>query len=200
MRCVRRWSVPALLLLLPAAVVAQTASPEGPPVRRGPSVAFVLEGAAEYGGDRFGETVFEDGSTQTMLAGQGGTGAVGVEVRPHRASPLAARATVGVKFVTTAANNADIMLTRIPVEVVGSYRLPREFWAGAGYVGHYRIRFEGDDFADDAAFDPAHGVTAEVGWRWAALTYTAIRYASESGDAFDASSVGVSLIARFGGR
>ena len=198
MRSIRP-ALPLVLLAVGAASASAQPIPETP-ARRGPSVAFVLEGAVEYGGDRFGETVFEDGSTQTMRTGQGGTGAVGVEVRPQRGSPLAARATAGVKFVTTAAGNADIVLTRIPVEVVGSYRLHRDVWAGLGYVGHYRIRFDGDDVAPDVAFDPAHGGTVELGWRFAALTYTVLSYTDEFGNDYDASSVGVALRATFGGR
>lgn len=179
------------VFLLGVTVVAQAQVPE----QGGPSFALVLDLGVEYGGDHVATTFFTNGNEQKMLAGQGGTAALGVEVRPHRAHPLAGRATVGYKFVTTAADNASIRLTRIPIEVVGSYQLGRDVWAGAGYVHHAAVKYEGDGFAEDASFSGGHGVTAELGWRWFALTYTYMTYRLEEIDeTFDASSVGVSAI------
>lgn len=178
----------AALLLLPFATSGAQA-----PAARKPSLGVVIEGALEAGGDRFVETFFTNGESQTMRAGQGGTFAVGGEIRPHAASPLALRATAGIKFVTTAASNADIHLTRIPIELVGSYTFPRGWRAGAGYVRHSRIRFEGDELGPDVKFDDAQGFTVEAGWRWAALTLTRIDYTDEFGNDYDAGSVGLSL-------
>jgi hypothetical protein len=161
--------------------------------RSGLSLSFVLEGVIEMGGDRFGETVFEDGSTQTMRAGQGGTGAIGLELRPSSTSPLSLRTTAGFKFVTTAADNADITLTRIPLEAVASWNFKPDFRVGAGVSHHARIRFSGDDFAEDVEFDPATGFTIEAGWRWLAVTWTGIDYTDEFGNAYDASSIGLSV-------
>ena len=179
----------ALCFLTPIAARSQ----EQPAPRR-PSLGVVIEGALEMGGDRVVETFFTNGESQTMRAGQGGTFAVGGELRPHAAAPLALRATAGIKFVTTAATNADIMLTRIPIEVVGSYSFARGWRAGAGYVRHSRIRFDGDGLGPNVAFDDAQGFTVEAGWRWAALTFTQLEYTDEFGNDYNAGSVGVSLM------
>ncbi len=188
-----RFLVPAGLaaLLLPA---VPAASAQAPTPHSGPVFGLVGELAVEYGGDRFAEFRYTDGRTQTMRAGQGGTAALGVTVRPGVASRLGARATVGVKFVTTAADNATILLTRIPVELVGTVQITDDVWAGAGYVYHGRIRYSGDGFGPDVAFDPAHGATVEAGWRWLGLTYTKIAYTDAFGFEYDASSVGATAI------
>jgi hypothetical protein len=187
-------SIRTIALALVCALTPAAASAQQTPVaRKGVALSFVLEGVVEMGGDRFGETVFEDGSRQTMRAGQGGTGAIGLELRPSVTSPLSLRTTAGFKFVTTAADNADITLTRVPLEALASWNFNPDWRVGAGVSHHARIRFSGDDFADDVAFDPATGFTLELGWRWLSLTWTRIDYTDEFGNAYDASSIGVSL-------
>lgn len=179
-----------LLLGIPAVATAQTM----PGARPGPAFAFVLDAGVEYGGEHIATTYFDNGSEQKMLAGQGGTVALGVELRPNLGSPLSLRATVGYKFVLTAADNANIRLTRIPVEVVASYDVMRDFRVGVGYVRHLAVKYSGDGFAEDMELKDANGATVELGWRWLALTYTAMRYEDEFGDRFDASSVGAAVI------
>lgn len=178
----------------PAAVPTQA---EAPAPKTGPYLGLVLKFAVKAGGDEFLETVFTDGSTQTMYAGQGGTLAVGGEFRPGPESPFAVRGTVGYKFVTTAADNANIELTRIPIELVGTYGFSKDLWAGAGYVRHTAVKFDGDGFTDDVEFKDAQGPTVELGWKLFALTYTKLAYETEAGDSFDASSFGVSVTATF---
>lgn len=192
---VRSAALAALLLALPAAAAAQAAPAAPPTPRTGPSFGLVLEFGVEMGGDRFAETYFEDGSTQTMDAGQGGTLAAGVEVRPSHDSPLAFRATAGYKFVTTKATNADIFLGRVPVELVASYDLPGGFRVGGGYVRHTMVRFYGGGVGEDVSLRDANGLTAEAGWRWVALTYTMLDYTDESGKRYDASSAGLTVSA-----
>jgi hypothetical protein len=183
----RAIAIAVALALVPVAGSARQAP------RTGVSLAFLLEGAIEMGGDRFGETVFTDGSTQTMRTGQGGTGAIGLEVRPSATSPFSVRTTAGLKFVTTAADNADISLTRIPLEAIASWNVTSDVRLGAGVAHHRRIRFDGDDFGADVAFDPATGYTLEIGWRWLALTWTGMDYTDEFDNTYDASSIGMSL-------
>jgi hypothetical protein len=182
------------LAALPLFAVTAAAQPGGP------SFQFVIEGAGEFGGDAIATVFFEDGSTQEVHGGQGVTLAGGGELRPSAGSPLALRGTVGFKFVTTKATNADITLTRVPVEVVATYDLPGGMWVGGGYVRHTALQFEGDDIGPDMEFDDANGATAELGWRWVALTYTAMRYTDAEGAEYDASNVGLSFIYRFGRR
>ena len=48
-------------------------------------------------------------------------------------------------------------------------------------------------------FDPAAGATLELGWKWVALTYTALDY-SANGGSLDGSAIGVSFSYLFGKR
>lgn len=183
------------LLATPSVLAAQGGEP--PLARSGPSVAVVGEFAAELGGDRVVETLFTNGETQTMRAGQGGTFAAGLEVRPSGDSPFALRGTVGYKFVTTAAENADIRLDRIPLELLATYTFPSGVHIGGGFVRHTGIRFHGDGFAPDVDFDDANGVTVQAGWRWIAATFTSMTYTDEFGNEYDASGGGLSVSAAF---
>ena len=190
----RSTSVLALLALLPVALGAQADPATPQPAKRGPNVRFALDLTFEYGGDDFLEVLFTNGSTQKMRAGQGGTLALGGVVRPSADSPLSLRGTVGLKYSTTAADNANIMFTRVPIEMVGSYDLPNGVRFGGGVVFHTANNFDGDGFVDDATFGAATGVTAEVGYKALALTYTSIKYGVNGGASLDGSSIGVQLL------
>lgn len=193
--------LPALACLAASAVLAlpldAQSSPAPAAVAASPKPAhtfgWVLEAAFEGGGARVAETYFTDGSSQTMRAGQGGTFAVGMEYRPRTVPRLGLRGTVGWKFVTTAATNADIKLTRFPLEAAASWALDKDWHVDAGIVYHTGIRYDGGGFGPDADFDPATGATLELGWRWVGLTYTAMDYTDEFGYTYDASGYGVSF-------
>ena len=176
-----------LLLAAIAPLAAQSAS-------SGPTLGFALDFTVEFGGDDFLEVFFTDGTSQQIKAGQGGTLSVGGLLRPSAASPLSLRGTLGYKFVTTAADNANIRFTRIPIELVGSYDFPNGVRAGVGLVSHVNNRFNGDGFVSDASFDATTGFTAEVGWKAIALTYTALDYTTSGGQSFNGGSVGVQLL------
>lgn len=184
----------ALSLLITFTAAAQSAAPPAAPAQRGPVLIPVLEFALEYGGDEMAELYFTNGDTQTLTAGQGGTLALGAVVRPRPGSPLGLRGSVGYKFLLNASENADVRLTRIPIELVGTYRAPKDSWAGVGYVYHAATRLHGDGFIDDVSFGGAHGATVEAGWRYVALTYTAIGYTDEAGNDFNASNIGATVI------
>ena len=192
MRSTCRFLAVALPLLITSAASAQ--DPPAPPAQKGPSISPVFEFALEYGGDEVVELHFTNGDTQTLTAGQGGTLALGAVLRPRPGSPLGLRGTVGYKFLLNASENADVRLTRIPVELVGTYRTANGLWAGVGYVYHAATHLHGDGFVEDISFGGAHGATVEVGWRYGALTYTAIGYADEEGNEVNASSIGGTVI------
>lgn len=188
----RSTALVAVLAVVPSLLAAQSAPANT--LRTGPTVGFAADLSLELGGDDFLEVLFTSGDTQKIRAGQGGTIAVGGIFRPSAASPLSLRATLGIKYVTTAAQNANITFTRIPLELVGSYALPNGARFGAGLVYHARNRFNGDGFVDDETFDATTGVTAEVGYKAIALTYTAIKYKAQGGPSIDGGSVGVQLL------
>lgn len=170
----------ATLWVAPLASAAQTFSP-------------VVEAAVELGGDDVVELFFEDGESQTLTAGQGGTVAGGVLLRPSAASPLGLRATAGVKVLFNASSNASTKILRFPVEVVGTYRVGPGVEVGAGPVAHLGTRLDGDDFVPNVSFDPALGVTIEAGYEWVYLSYTLIEYTAEDGTTFDASNGGLAV-------
>jgi hypothetical protein len=178
-------AVAALVSLLPALTAAQ--SPR-------PTIGFALDASFEIGGDDFLEVAFTNGRSQTVRAGQGGTLSVGGIVRPSAASPLSLRGTVGFKYLTTAADNANIRFTRVPLELTGSYELPNGVRAGAGVVYHARNRFTGDGFVPDESFTSSPGATVELGYKFIALTYTALSYKAPGTPKIDGSSVGVQLL------
>lgn len=163
----------------------------------GAKFGFLVGADLEYGGDDIITLSFTDGSDQDIKAGQGATLAVGGYFKPRAASAFSVRGTVGYKFVTTAASNADIGIDRIVYELVGDYEWPSGFWVGAGLTQHTGIKLDGDGFGPDVDFDDATGITAELGWKWIGLTYTQIEYEDEFGGKWDADSVGLSFIWRF---
>jgi hypothetical protein len=173
----------------PAPLAAPTAKP----------FAWVVDFSLEYGGDVLVTLLFLDGSTQDLHAGQGGTASFGFDYRPARWPQLGLRTTAGVKFVTNASDNADVSFRRIPIEIVGSYYLPKDWRVGAGLAYHLGNSFNGDGYVPDIEFDPAAGATLELGWKWVALTYTTMQY-SVGGPSLDASTLGVSLNWVFGRR
>lgn len=186
-RIARQWlpsSVMLTTLLFSAVCAAQD---------RG--LGFVFEGDLEYGGDRVATVSYEDGSTQDVRAGQGVSLAVGAHYRGD--SPISLRGTLGYKYVTTAASNADISLSRVVMEVLANYAWDNGWWAGVGVTHHTNVRFKGDGFGPDVDFDDATGPTFELGWRWIALSYTKLDYTSEFGGTVDASSFGLTLVSKF---
>ena len=205
-----RLAVPLSALLLAAAPLAATAQTPAPPasmpevaaVPQAPTVhkfGWVGDLTLEYGGDVLVTLIFDDGSEQDILAGQGGALAFGFDYRPPTMPQLGLRTTAGIKFTSNASDNANISFIRFPIEVVGSYYLPKDWRVGAGLAYHTGVSFNGDGFVPDVDFDPAAGATLELGWRWLALTYTQIEYKANGGS-LDASAVGISLNWVFGKR
>lgn len=184
-------AVVVALVIAPTVALAQKTS--APSATLASPIAFVIEGGVEYGGDRIVDLLFTNGDTQKLSAGQGGTIAAGLQFQPTTLPRFSVAATVGYKFVTNASENASIGITRIPLELVGRWKLDQDWWIGGGVVRHASVKINGDDFFPDAEFDASTGATLELGWRWAALTYTSLSYASALGDTFDAGSIGVSF-------
>lgn len=190
----------AAALLLAAPLAAQTpatpAKAEPAPWKFG----WVLDMTFEVGGDEVAEVIFTNGDKQSLTTGDGGTFSAGMEFHPSAMPKLGLRTLVGLKFSTSAAENVDIMFTRFPIEVVASYAVTPDWRIGAGVTHHANINLDFDGLAQNAKFDPATGATLEVGWKWAALTYTSMEYRSRYGDTFDASAIGISVSYVFGKR
>jgi hypothetical protein len=161
---------------------------------------FMAQMDMEFGGDSIATVDFEDGDSQDIRAGQGLALDVGGFVRPSDTVPIEISATIGYKFVTTAASNADINLSRTVIKLNATYWFKNTWFVTAGLTHHMSPKLDGDGFFQDIEFDDATGFSAEVGWRWIALRYTNIKYELPGFDDTDASSIGLTLTYRFGGR
>lgn len=183
------------LALAPAAALAQNSNAPTSPRAPAPAskVALVIEGGFEFGGDEIIEILFTNGDTQKLTAGQGGTIAIGGQFQPASIPRLSLAATVGYKFVTNASENASIGITRIPLELIGRWKLDGDWSLGAGVVRHASVNVNGDGFVPDVSMEASTGATLELGWRWAALTWTTIEYTDPIGGVYDAGSIGVSF-------
>ncbi len=165
----------AALALLPAALTAQA--------------TWVATLDLEYGGDTVAELLFTDGSTQELKAGQGGTLSFGRQLRT-RDGRYAFRGTFGYKFATTAAENADIKMTRFVLEGHAVRFLTPDIHIGLGPVAHFGTTLDGDGFMPDVAFDPSVGARFTAGWRWVYAGYTVMTYRTGSGASANASALG----------
>lgn len=155
-------------------------------------VKLLLAGGFEFGGDEVAEVSFIGGGSQTVDAGQGGSVFIGGQFQLPRVDLFFVRAAVGYKYVTTVAENVNIRMTRIPLHLTGHYRVTDDIHVGGGLVSHQNVRFKVDDL-EAVTFDNAAGFRLEAGWKGLALTYTNLGYRSETGENYDASSLGVSF-------
>lgn len=183
------------LLLAGLSVAAVSAAQAADTGKRG---GFLAQMDLDFGGDDIATLSFTDGDTQDVKAGQGVGIGIGGWFRPVASVPFELQGLLGYKVVFTAAENADIKMTRSTLQFNGVYRFANEWYVGAGYVQHMSPELDGDGFFEDVEFDDANGFNAEVGWRWVSLHYTKIEYSSFGYEDVDASNVGIRFTYRFG--
>ncbi len=155
---------------------------------------FVGELDLEFGGDAIATVSFTNGSSQDVDAGQGGNFALGMHYRPA-AWDVDFVATIGYKFVTTAASNADIGIDRTVLQVIALYDPKDSWWIGGGPVWHNGVKFDGDGFGPDIDLGSSTGFTIQAGWKWIGLMYTNMEYTAQVArrPTVDASAIGVLL-------
>jgi len=154
---------------------------------------FLLEGGIEYGGDEILKVFFTNGGDQTMRAGQGGYIAAGGQFEFSGIKNFMLRTSISIKYNSTAADNANIRFTRIPITLMPHLLLKNNFRVGLGITTHQSINFKGDGFVDDIKFTSSIAPRFEFGYKWIAITYTPIKYKAETGESLSASAFGVSL-------
>jgi hypothetical protein len=161
----------------------------------------ILGANFEFGGDRVAEIYFTNGNTQSVRAGQGGHFYAGAEYRFPKAQKLALRGTVGIKYVTTAADNAHIRLTRIPFQFTANLYPAQKLRIAAGLSSHTGIRFNADGIMQNLSFQSANGPVFEIAYAGIGLTYTAMNYKNkEYGDVYSANAFGFSFSTTFGNK
>lgn len=163
--------------------------------RRG---GFLLNLDLDYGGDDLAVVAFEDGDSQNVKAGQGFGIGLGGWFRPVEEMPLEIQAALGYKFVTTAASNADIGVTRTTLQVNAVYRFANDWYLGGGLLHHMGPTLDGDGFFEDIDFDDATGFSAEVGWKWIGLHVTRLDYSADGYEDADAGFIGLRFTWRQG--
>jgi hypothetical protein len=145
----------------------------------------------DYGGDDLVTVSFEDGDSQNVKAGQGIAVGVGGWFKPMGDVPFEIQATLGYKYVTTAATNADIKVTRTTLQLSGVYRFENDWYVGGGLLQHKGPELDGDGFFEDIEFDDATGFQVEAGWKWIGLHYTRMDYSADGYEDADASHFGL---------
>jgi len=153
----------------------------------------LLGGSLEMGGESVAEVIFTNGETQDMPAGQGGSIFGGVEISFSSLQLLTLRSTIGYKYLTTAADNVHIRLTRVPIHFSANLMLPQNIRIGAGISTHRSIRLNSDGLSQNVDFKAATAPAFEVAWKWVGLSVVPMKYVATTGEAFDATAIGLTF-------
>src|SRR6185369_292006 len=90
----------------------------------GPRGGLLAQVDADFGGDKVATVFFEDDSDQDITAGQGLALSVGGYFRPVADSRFEIEASLGYKYATSKASNADVHVSRTLLQLEGLYRWP----------------------------------------------------------------------------
>lgn len=157
---------------------------------------FLMEFGAEWGGDELLTVQFTNGEEQTMHAGQGIHLAAGTELAFAKIDDLIVRMSFGLKWSPTAADDANIAFTRLPLTVSPFWKIKEDFRVGVGATAHLAPNLNGDGFVEDVKFSSSIGPRFEIGYKWIAITYTLMNYKSSFSEV-DGNSFGVILSYNF---
>ena len=158
-----------------------------------PKVRLLINGALELGGDAVATVGFTNGDTQKVNAGQGISVGVGGELSMLKNEQFRLRGSIGIKYVTTAAENAHIRLTRIPMILTANWVIEDDWRIGAGIVSHQAIRFNAGGLGGDFSLSSPAGPVIEVAYKGIGLSYTILTYEDEFGDTYGASAIGLTF-------
>ena len=153
----------------------------------------LIDVGIHYGGDTIATIEFEDGDEQDMLAGQGLTLAVGGEFSIPSFKYVFLRTTLGLKYSTTAADNANVMFLRYPLNIMAFTGLTEDIRIGLGVTNHLGATLKGDGFFPDIDFDSSFGPRIEVGYKWVSLTYNNITFTDEFGFDYSGGAFGINF-------
>ncbi len=179
----------ALTLLLLFSLLNDSFSQDA--VKKPSPLRFLIVSGLEIGGDKIAEVFFTNGEKQGVRAGQGISVGVGGQLQIPGAEKFLLRSTVGFKYVTTAADNVHIRLTRIPIVISGSYMATPKLRLAAGLSMHKSIRFNTDGLGDDYKFDAANGPIFEIAYAGVGLSFTAMKYKDQLNKSYSANAVGL---------
>jgi hypothetical protein len=161
---------------------------------------LLLNGALELGGDPVATVAFTNGDSQKVNAGQGISVGVGGELSMFKKEQFRLRGTVGIKYVTTAAENAHIRLTRIPMILTANWMYQEDWRIGAGIVSHQAIRFNAGGLGNNFDLSSPAGLVVEVAYKGIGLSYTKLTYEDEFGIFYGANAIGLTFSGIVSGR
>lgn len=165
-----------------------------------PKLRLLLNGALELGGDPVATVAFTNGDSQKVNAGQGISVGVGGELRMFKKEQFRLRGSVGIKYVTTAAENAHIRLTRIPMILTANWMYQEDWRIGAGIVSHQAIRFNAGGLGNNFDLSSPAGLVVEVAYKGIGLSYTKLTYEDEFGISYGANAIGLTFSGVVSGR
>lgn len=181
------------LLLLATFLFTHLHQSSAQETKKQPPVRLLLGAALELGGDEVAEVYFTNGNTQSVKAGQGGSVAVGAQFQFPKVEKLLLRTTVGIKYVTTEADNAHIRLTRIPLIFTANYMVANKLRLGGGLALHRNIQFKADGIGPDIKFNGASGPVFEIAYSGVGLSYTSMTYSDQNKNAYSANAIGLTF-------
>lgn len=155
-------------------------------------ISFSLGGALEFGGDQVATVYFTNGEDQSVNAGQGGLLLSALDFPLSKKFSI--RTLAGFKFVTTAANNANITLTRFPLQVSGVLNLDEKWWMSAGLATQAGINFKGDWVLNSFKLTTKGGPTFGLGYKQFYVSYTGMKYTDDQQYEYNASSFGLGFL------
>jgi hypothetical protein len=114
-----------------------------------------------FGGDKLATAVYTDGDSASIRAGQGFQINGGLEFLVS--SSVSATASVGYHVDRTSANNGSLKFERVPVELMGHYKLNNQFRVGAGvrFVSSATFSGSGVVSTEDVEFDSTTGAVIQ---------------------------------------
>lgn len=141
--------------------------------RGGSRIQPFWEAGLAYGGDTVGSIVFVGGDEQDIKAGDGFSFGGGIVQRINDRFGIKYTAAYKVSF--SAASNADVMKTVLPIDIVPYYRTG-DHKVGVGLSMHLSPEVDWDWLAPTMEFDDATGITLEYAFRRFGFSYTDIDY------------------------
>jgi hypothetical protein len=131
------------------------------------------EFAASYGGDPIGTILFVGGNTQEIDSGNGLSAGGGFL---HRITDsFGMKYTAAYKVSFSAASNADVMKSVLPIEILPYYQ-NGDHRFGAGLAYHVSPKVDWDWLMPTSSFDDATGVVVEYAWKRLSFSWTDIDY------------------------
>lgn len=141
--------------------------------RGGSRIQPFWEAGLAYGGDTIGSILFVNGEQQDIQAGDGVSFGGGIVQRVN--DRFGIKYTATYKLSASAASNAAVLKTVLPIDIVPYYR-SGDHKFGLGLSLHLSPKVDWDWLAPSMDFDDATGITFEYAFRRFGFSYTDIDY------------------------